>query len=72
MPRMSTKKKIEWAVFLNNRNRLTYNKLCLTCRKECKQSFRCKVIQCLKYERKEDKKKNGHRRMGGTRKKRAA
>ena len=31
MPRMSMKKKREWAFFLNNRNRITYNKLCMQC-----------------------------------------
>ncbi len=53
MPRMSKKKKREWEIFLNERNRFTYNKLCLQCVKECKQSFRCIVIQCPNYKRKE-------------------
>ncbi len=61
MPRMSKKKKIEWSIFLDKRNRITYNKLCLTCRKECKQSFRVKVIQCPQYQKKEDL-KNGKTR----------
>ena len=58
IPRMSKKRKLEWAFFLNERNRITYNKLCLRCQKKCKQSFRCLVIQCPKYEKKE-KKTNG-------------
>ena len=28
MPRMSKKRKQEWALFLNERNRITYNRLC--------------------------------------------
>ena len=41
MPRMSKKRKQEWALFLNDRNRITYNELCRKCRNDCKQSFRC-------------------------------
>ena len=41
MPRMSKKRKQEWALFLNERNRITYNGLCRKCSNECKQSFRC-------------------------------
>lgn len=58
IPRMSKKRKMEWAFFLNERNRITYNKLCLKCQGECKQSFRALVIQCPKFKRKE-KKTNG-------------
>ena len=29
MPRMSKKRKQEWALFLNERNRITYNELCM-------------------------------------------
>ena len=64
MPRMSEKKKREWAVFLNERNRITYNTLCMRCVRGCKQSFRCIVIQCPKFERKEinsDKRRTGKR-----------
>ena len=32
MPRMSKKRKQEWALFLNERNRITYNELCRKCR----------------------------------------
>ena len=31
MPRMSKKRKQEWALFLNERNRITYNELCRKC-----------------------------------------
>ena len=49
MPRMSKKRKQEWALFLNERNRITYNGLCRKCNSECKQSFRCVVVHCPKY-----------------------
>ena len=53
IPRMSKKRKEEWALFLNDRNRITYNKLCVQCEHECKQSFRATVIYCPKYSKKE-------------------
>ena len=49
MPRMSKKRKQEWALFLNDRNRITYNELCRKCRNDCKQSSRCIVVLCPKY-----------------------
>ena len=49
MPRMSKKRKQEWALFLNERNRITYNELYRKCSSECKQSFRCVVVHCPKY-----------------------
>lgn len=49
MPRMSKKRKREWAFFLNDRNRITYNDLCRKCRRPCKQSFRAIVIDCPLY-----------------------
>ena len=44
MPRMSKQWKQEWSLFLNERNRITYNGLCRKCSSECKQSFRCIVV----------------------------
>ena len=49
MPRMSKKKKEEWAFFLNDRGRITYNALCRRCVHDCKQSFRAMVIVCPHY-----------------------
>lgn len=49
MPRMSRKRRLEPAFFLNERNRITYNELCRKCRHPCKQSFRAIVIECPKY-----------------------
>ncbi len=52
MPKMSNKRKQEWALFLNERNRITYNDLCRRCANDCKQSYRSTVIQCRKYKSK--------------------
>ena len=49
MPRMSKKRKEEWAFFLNDRGRITYNTLCRKCVYNCKQSFRAAVIVCPHY-----------------------
>ena len=49
MPRMSKRQKEEWAFFLNEKGRRAYNELCRRCVRECKQSFRATVIQCLKH-----------------------
>ena len=55
MPRMSKKRKEEWAFFLNERNRITYNPLCRKCRRTCKQSFRVGLIACPHYSSKRSK-----------------
>nr|WP_270661676.1 hypothetical protein [Thomasclavelia ramosa] len=49
MPRMSKKRKQEWTLFLNERNRITYNRFCRKCSNDCKQSFRYVVVHCPKY-----------------------
>ena len=49
MPRMSKKRKEEWAFFLNDRSRIAYNALCRKCVHNCKQSFRAMVIVCPHY-----------------------
>lgn len=49
MPRMSNKRKQEWAFFLNDRNRITYNELCRKCVHDCKQSHHGLVIECPRY-----------------------
>ena len=51
------KRKQEWALFLNERNRITYNELCRKCQHLCKQSFRVLVIDCPHFLRKERKRK---------------
>ena len=49
MPRMSKKRRIEWSLYLNDCNRITYNELCRKCCHDCKQSFRSEAIQCQRY-----------------------
>lgn len=49
MPRMSKRRKEEWAFFLNDRNRITYEELCRRCAYDCKQSFRAILITCPFY-----------------------
>ena len=65
MPRMSKKRKQEWAFFLRQtqvcamtHNRITYNELCRKCVHECKQSHRALVIECPRYCSKRSK--DGH------------
>lgn len=55
MSRMSQKKKAEWGLFLNRRNRFTYNQICRKCKKDCKQSFRATVIECPQYKSRRSK-----------------
>lgn len=59
MPRMSKKRKQEWALFLNARNRITYNELCRRCANACKQSFRVTVMECPNYLSKRKGEANG-------------
>ena len=42
-------KSLTLPLFLNERNRITYNELCRKCSNDCKQSFRCIVVLCPKY-----------------------
>ena len=58
MPRMSKKRRLEWAFFLNHRNRITYNELCRKCVHDCKQSFRVEVTACPRYQSKRAKEDN--------------
>ena len=53
MSRLSKKKKKEYAFFLNGKNRITYNTICMSCLRECKQSFRAVLIACRNYQKKE-------------------
>ncbi len=50
MPKLSKKQKQEWDYFINpETGRRTYNRLCRKCRNDCKQSYRAKIVCCLKY-----------------------
>lgn len=44
MPKLTKKEKQEWELFIDPKTgRRTYNKLCLNCIHDCKQSYLCKV-----------------------------
>jgi len=59
MPKLSKKARLEWSIFIGDNGRRQYNKLCLKCACECKQSFRAIVCQCPKYEGKRKTRGNG-------------
>ena len=54
MPRINKKKKRELAFFLSEHGRVAYNKLCLCCKHECKQSYRAVIIQCRRFEKRRE------------------
>lgn len=49
MPRMNKRCKHEWSLFLTERGRRSYNKLCRRCVHACKQSSRVLVCECPRY-----------------------
>ena len=49
MPRMSKKRRLEWAFFLGENGRRQYNHICKKCVHGCKQSFRAIVVLCPRY-----------------------
>ena len=52
MPRMSKKKKLEMNIFINDKGRIEFNKLCRACVNLCKQSYRVILISCRNYKSK--------------------
>ena len=51
MPRMSKRRKKELAFFLTDKGRVAYNRLCLKCTHDCKQSHRSVIIECQRFEK---------------------
>ncbi len=51
MPRMSKRRKQELSFFLTESGRIAYNKLCLRCTRNCKQSYRAVILECKRFER---------------------
>ena len=50
MPRLTKRQKEMWAFFLHPKTgRRTYNDLCRSCLRNCKQSFRAVIIECPRY-----------------------
>lgn len=55
MPSMSKKKRKEMELFVNKQGRIEYNKICLACIHDCKQSHKSMVLMCSKYKSKRSK-----------------
>jgi hypothetical protein len=52
MPRYSEGFKNEWAFFINSKtDNVTYNTKCMRCTRDCKQSYRAKIVYCPSYEK---------------------
>ena len=51
MPRLSKGRKQELYLFLNDKGRVAYNKLCQKCVHICKQSFRTLIIECPRFKK---------------------
>ena len=51
----SKKWRLEWSFFLGENGRRQYNKVCLSCAHDCKQSFRVAMIACPHYHSKRSK-----------------
>ena len=49
MPRMSKQREQDLALFLTDKGRIAYNRLCRKCVHTCKQSFRALVIECPRF-----------------------
>lgn len=45
----SKKWRLEWSLFLSEKGRRKYNKVCKRCVRDCKQSFRVAIMTCPKY-----------------------
>ena len=42
---------------LNEAQEIQYNEMCQDCRQDCKQSFRCQVVECPKFRVRRSRKK---------------
>ncbi len=61
MPRMSKRRKRELSFFLTESGRVAYNKLCLRCTHDCKQSYRAVILECPKFESRRYQECSSHR-----------
>lgn len=43
---------------LNDEQEVQYNEICQDCRKACKQSFRCEIVQCPQFAMRRGKNRN--------------
>lgn len=50
MPRLSKKTKQEMELFIDPvTGRRRYNDICRKCQRQCKQSYRSKIVECTRY-----------------------
>ena len=54
MTKLSQRTKAEMVFFINDQGRIEYNKTCMMCTRECKQSFRAELISCPLFTKKGD------------------
>ena len=54
----SKKWRLEWSLFLSEKGRRKYNKVCKRCARDCKQSFRADVVCCPRYQSRSSKNPN--------------
>ncbi len=54
MSRTNNQRKRELAFFLTESGKVAYNKLCLCCKHECKQSYRAVVVSCPRFEKRQE------------------
>jgi hypothetical protein len=58
MPRLSKKTKQEMELFIDPATgRRRYNDICRKCQRQCKQSYRSKIVECTRYISKQHLKK---------------
>lgn len=48
---------------LNDEQEVQYNEICQDCRKSCKQSFRCEIVECPKFAMRRRKNKNKKKQL---------
>jgi len=51
MPRMSKRKQLEMSLFINEKGRIEYNRLCKACIHDCKQTHKAIIVACPKYKK---------------------
>jgi len=49
MPRMNQKRRLEMSLFINEKGRIQFNRLCKACIRDCKQSHKAIIVACPRY-----------------------
>ncbi|GHV00652.1 hypothetical protein FACS1894211_08490 [Clostridia bacterium] len=54
MPRYGKKFKDEWKFFIRpETGNVTYNPQCVVCVYDCKQSYKCQIVACRSFKKKD-------------------